>query len=155
MLTLDGVPIRCITCGSTDLTDVGPDLDRHPMWYYECSCDAAWQLHTLITRQPDAPEPKRARTSDPETSQAAARLDFTGRRAQVVEALTALGTSHAGQVTDWINAAGYRPIQRSVASKRLGELVALGVVAETGTVTNDAGHDVTAYRLRFDRNDTP
>ena len=154
MLTLDGVPLRCIKCGSTDLAAVGRELttdsrpDGYPaMDFLECGCKYAAYLHTLIHKQDQAPKPKarpRARKTDPEPSQQAARLDFGGQTALVLAALIAMGEADATQITERLQTEGHQ-VQRSVIARRLTDLEQSGAAAKVGEHINN-GRPVTLWR---------
>ena len=156
MLTIDRTPLRCLKCGSTKLTPVGHEMDLkreggYPaLEFVECECNAAFYIWTLVKKQETAPKPKPARNvrhSDPEPSQQAAQLDFTGRRQQVVEALTALGTADTQAITEWINTQGHKPTQRNTVARRLNDLETEGVTARAGEHANADGHTATLWRL--------
>jgi hypothetical protein len=153
MLTLDGVPLRCIKCGSTDLAAVGREMnlkrpDGYPaLDFIECVCDAGYYLHTLIHKQDRAPKPKarpKARKTDPEPSQQAARLDFGGQTALVLAALIAMGEADATQITERLQTEGHQ-VQRSVIARRLTDLEQSGAAAKVGEHINN-GRPVTIWR---------
>lgn len=139
MITLDGAPLRCLNCGSTDLAAVGREFDAdrdggYPaLEFIRCDCGHGMKLDTLVTTQHVAPKPRpRARRTDPEPSQAAARLDFSGQQALVLRYLLELGETDAGQITERMNTDGH-PIQRSVTARRLNDLEQRGAATKTGT----------------------
>lgn len=71
---------------------------------------------------------------------------FHGRQRQVIDALRALGTADADQITTWINQ-HHTETQRSATSKRLSELVDAGTATKDGTHPNHRGRRVALYRL--------
>jgi len=154
MLTLDGVPLRCIKCGSTDLAAVGRELttptrpEGYPaLDFIECGCGSAFYFDTLRRKQDQAPKPKarpKARTTDPEPSQQAARLDFGGQTALVLAALIAMGEADATQITERLLSEGHQ-VQRSVIARRLTDLEQSGAAAKVGEHIN-SGRSVTIWR---------
>lgn len=62
------------------------------------------------------------------------------QQALVLDAVSRLGDATAWEVTGWINCGAIRPIQQNVAGKRLGELVDLGMVRETGGTRRGSSH---------------
>jgi hypothetical protein len=153
MLTLDGVPLRCIKCGSTDLAAVGREFDLPALEMALCHCGQGWKLDTLVTSQHVAPKPgPKARTTDPEPSQQAARLDFGGQTALVLAALIAMGEADATQITERLQTEGHQ-VQRSVIARRLTDLEQSGAAAKVGEHINN-GRPVTIWRAtRITRND--
>lgn len=78
-----------------------------------------------------------SRKSDPATSREAGR-SMSGhvlrdQQARVLGPFGPLGTATAYEVTGWLNVGSvFAPIKENVVSKRLGELVELGMLLRTG-----------------------
>lgn len=137
--------VGCPACGSDQLSDVSSDMDQPSLEYIECECGAAWKLETLVTLARPATR-RKARASDPGPSHEAAQLDFSTQQRAVLAALVELGgRSDATEITAHMNAQG-APIQRSVTSRRLTDLLDAGAIRRDGEHRADNGRTVTIYQ---------
>ena len=151
MLTLDGVPLRCpnLKCLSENLRAVGHELEqRLNLDYLRCDdCGNERLLWTLIDDQATLPKrshsPK-ARTTDPLSSQQAAQFDFAKQTATVLDALIAIGPTHAGAIKRWL-AERDIDIERSVIARRLDDLLEAGAAYKCGFTKNDKGANVLQW----------
>lgn len=87
-------------------------------------------------------DPGLARASDPATSQQAAQHDVGGHRAKVLRAIAGFTTPANRDVI--ANAAH---LSQYEVSKRLPELVRLGLIEVTGTLIGYSGREQQAYSI--------
>lgn len=136
--------IGCPTCGSDQLIAVGRQFDQPNLEYIACECGAEWRLDTLVTMAKPATR-RKARASDPGPSHEAAQIDFSTQQRAVMRALLDLGgRSDATAITAHMNTQG-TPIQRSVTSRRLTDLLDAGAIRRDGEHRAPNGRSVTIY----------